>query len=114
MLALVALVHYGYDPIATLLPGVSPAALFYVLRGVEGAILFAVVLTQASSLPLALVAGWGMIEEFQTAACRLSADMGTAPAVVAFSGLCGPWAYALGIVVIAALAAVVAREASDV
>lgn len=109
LLLIVALTHYGADPLAEML-GWRSTALFYALRGIEGAALFAVIALQRFSIVLLLVAGWGFVEEAQTAICRLSQDMTTAPSAAPYAGLCGSWAYYIGVVVLAALAAFVARE----
>lgn len=116
LLVLVGGVHYGYQPLAEWL-GWRPGAVFYILRGVEGAALFAVVVWLAARRYgwglVTAVAGWGFIEETQTAVCRLSQDMTSAPQVAPYSGLCGTWAYAIGVVFMAVLAAAIARGARN-
>jgi hypothetical protein len=93
LLALVALVHYGYDPLAAYLyPGVenAPRALFYVLRGFEGAVLWLAVLVLArKSWPLVVACVWGFFEGAQTAVCRLALGIGSKPETPSpYSGLC--------------------------
>lgn len=109
LLLLIAVVHYGIDPICSLVPSLehSTKALFYVLRGLEGVVLFAVIGFMCRVLwP---ICAWGALEEGETAVCRLVAGpLDRPPAAVAWSGLCGeasglPW-YSIGLVIAAMLA----------
>jgi len=108
LLLTIVIVHFGYDPICALLPNLANAAgaVFYVLRGIEGSILFTVIAWLRPTLwPICL---WGFIEEGETAACRLMAGpLDRPPVAAAWSGLCGevshfPW-YMFGIVTAAVL-----------
>jgi hypothetical protein len=108
LLLTVVVTHYGYDVACTVFPSLEHAAkgLFYVLRGVEGVVLFT---TIAYLRPvLSWVCAWGAIEEGETAVCRLVAGpLDRPPVATAWSGLCGDASglpvYMLGIVVAAIL-----------
>ena len=106
ILCMVAFTHYGYDPLASFYADHERAgrAIFYVLRGLEGVALFLVVGLLSRSSAVALACLWGAVEEGQTAVCRLAAGLEAAPAVPAFSGLCGQDAYWLGIGIAAVIA----------
>lgn len=108
LLLTVVVTHFGYDPLCSAVPSLAHAAkgLFYVLRGVEGVVLFAVI---AYLRPvLSWVCAFGAIEEGETAVCRLAAGpLDRPPVATAWSGLCGDassvsW-YMLGIVAAATL-----------
>src|SRR5689334_2211077 len=100
---MVAFVHYGYDHVALAYP--EPArvtgAIFYILRGFEGLVLFALVGLLSRSWWVAFACLWGAIEEGETAVCRLAVGVGAQQSVPLFSGLCGKDAYWLGICVAA-------------
>jgi hypothetical protein len=105
-LAIIALTHYGYDILAMAYEDRAQAAraIFYVLRGVEGTALFALVGILARRPLVILVFVWGAVEESQTAVCRLAAGIGETPGYAPFQGLCGaPW-YTLGLMAAAGLA----------
>jgi hypothetical protein len=106
ILCMVALTHYGYDPLASFYAdhGRAGRAIFYAMRGLEGAALFALAGILSRSSAVALACLWGAVEEGQTAVCRLAAGIETVPVVPAFSGLCGADAYWLGIVIAAVIA----------
>ncbi len=90
LLLAIAATHYGYDVACAVLPSMAHSAkgLFYVLRGCEGAVLFAVIAyLRPAVFPVCL---WGMVEEGETAICRLaSGPLDKAPLATAWSGLCG-------------------------
>ena len=104
LLLTVVVTHFGYDPLCEVFPSLAHAAkgLFYVLRGCEGVVLFAVI---AYLRPvLSWVCAWGAIEEGETAVCRLVAGpLDRPPVATAWSGLCGDASgapfYMIGIVV---------------
>jgi len=108
LLLAIAVTHYGVDPLCAVVPGMEHGAkgLFYVFRGVEGTVLFAIIwLLRPALWPVCI---WGMLEESETAVCRLAAGpLGTAPPAVPWSGLCGELThvpvYMLGIVYAALL-----------
>jgi hypothetical protein len=108
LLLAVVVTHFGYDPLCAVFPSLEHAAkgLFYVFRGVEGVVLFAVI---AYLRPVLLwVCAFGAIEEGETAVCRLVAGpLDRPPVATAWSGLCGDVShlplYMLGIVVTAVL-----------
>lgn len=114
LLLLVAVVHYGYDPICTIVPSLATSAkgVFYVLRGVEGVVLFAVIWFLRPALWAVCL--WGCLEEGETAVCRIAAGFPGVPPATAWSGLCGDLTgmplYMLGIVYVAIL---VTRKAQD-
>lgn len=115
LLLTVAAAHYGVDPLCALVPSLAHAskALYYILRGVEGTILYTVV----GYLRPALwpVCAWGAVESGETAVCRLVAGpLSIPPVATPWSGLCGDATqlplYALGLVYAAIL---VTRKAKN-
>jgi hypothetical protein len=89
LLLVVTITHWGYDPLCALVPGweKSAWAVFYVLRGVEGAVLFGVVWYLKPVLwPICLL---GFTEESETAVCRLAAGISRPVTGSAWTGLCG-------------------------
>lgn len=93
LLAVVLGTHFGYSLLSDAPQEASWT--FYVLRGIEGAVLFYLVSKHVSGL--ALVACWlGVFEEAQTAVCGMTAE-GDA-LIPLWSGLCveqyGPLPYA--------------------
>lgn len=114
VMLIVLFTHYSYDPAAELLfagSGQASRALFYVWRGIAGVALFALVgaLAWDRVHPLlreCMAAGclWGMVEEGETAVCRLARPIAERPAVELFSGLCGPLWYQLGLAAACGLA----------
>ncbi len=116
LLVAVGLTHYGYEFMADAMPGATPAAVFYVLLGIEGTLLFTIGIAWAWSrglLVIALICAWGAIEEAQTAVCRIGIGLAQQAQVDRFSGLCGWPAYAVGVVIMGALAALVAKGVRD-
>lgn len=105
LLLAIGVTHFGYELIAKLYqdPGASKAW-FYILRGMEGAFLYAVVMVLANSRAVAAVCSLGMIEEGLTAACRLSKPIGEVPAHIPFQGLCGEGWYTSGLIALAVVA----------
>lgn len=104
LLLLVVGCHYGYDVLAMSYadPAQAGKAWFYILRGVEGAALFGVIAALARHPIVFLVCLFGMVEESQTAICRAARPIAEAPAVEAFTGLCGsPWSLAWMFAVVA-------------
>jgi hypothetical protein len=95
LLGVVLATHYGYPLFSD---GAEMASwAFYVLRGVEGAILFYLIAQARIGGAMGLVACWiGILEESQTAICGLTADDSPIPL---YSGLCleqfGPLPYAI-------------------
>lgn len=92
LLAVIA-THYGYQA-----AGAPQTAenVFYVLRGLEGALLFYFLATARVGGAIGLIACYlGMFEEAQTAAC----GMLYVESVPVYSGICleqfGPWPYAI-------------------
>lgn len=92
LLVVVAGVHFGYDWIAQAYPDPAAAAraIYYIARGMEGAILYAVIWRFAPrSLCLGVACLWGCAENAQTAICRAAIGIGgLPPSVDAFRGLC--------------------------
>lgn len=86
LLLLVAVTHYGYP---------DPASWwFYILRGIEGAVLFLVIAWHSKGL-LFLAALWGALEEAQTGVCGyLSMNEPTTDQQLCIQAF-GPWPYAL-------------------
>ncbi len=111
LLALIALTHYGYEPIASLFgQQATQSSIFYILRGYEGLALFAFIGILARRVDVAAVCVWGMVEEGQTAICRLAVGLTSQVSVPPYTGVCGRGMYWIGIVAAALLALFVARE----
>lgn len=114
MLVLLAVAHYGYEPLALRLH-VDPGRIFYIFQGVVGALFFILAgLTlhrphwpEAARLSLYGVAWWGLVEQGLVASCgcaRLYERDFHAPRG---QGLCGePWS-GIGLAVVAWLAMLV-------
>lgn len=94
LLALVALVHYGLEPLSLLWsePERVHRALFYIGQGAKGCALFITIALLAprrlSSMPLYAVCAWGLLEDSQVAVCRLALGVENTPAPVQWAGLC--------------------------
>lgn len=114
LVLLVLLTHYGHDPLAEVFyagSGQASRALFYVGRGCAGVVLFGLVWALGWVLvhPLyrecfAAACLWGVVEEGETAVCRLARPIAEHQAVEIFSGLCGPLWYQLGLAAACGLA----------
>jgi hypothetical protein len=124
LLLVVAGTHYLYRHLAVGYPDpdVAARAWFYLLRGVGGSLMYAMVALLAALLAasindwraypaVAMACLWGLMEEAQTAICRLATGMGeySPPAP---DGLCslltGLPMYSIGIASGAALAVYIA------
>lgn len=96
LLFLVIGTHYTYDLIAAYYPDPHSAAraIFYVLRGVEGSILYLIVWALVPLRPMhvrlscSTVCAWGALEEAQTAICRASVGITNNPSTGQYHGLC--------------------------
>lgn len=104
LLLLVGLTHGAYDHLAQF-TGSKPWAVFYVLRGIEGAALFAIVSVLSRSRLVAVVCAIGMVEESQTAICRVTKDMAHPAFAPLYEGLCGSPFYTIGLMALAAVGA---------
>ena len=88
----VALTHYSYPVLAAMYPDPARAAraIFYILRGFEGAFLFGLLaLIFIRNTPASIACLWGCFEEAQTGVCRLSAGIENTVSPPLMSGLCG-------------------------
>lgn len=99
LLALVGLTHFGPDWISLAYSQQDAAARawFYMARGIEGVVLFAVIASgkrARAAIPACLL---GMFEEGMTTACRASKPIGGVLGYAPFSGLCGDEWYRLGL-----------------
>ena len=112
LLATVGVVHFGYDWIALLYPDASAAAKawFYMLRGLEGVVLFAVLAYAFRHRAVIAVCLLGMFEEGMTTACRASKPIGGVLGYEPFAGLCGPEWYRLGLGLLGLIALGLAYE----
>lgn len=120
LLLLLAVGHYGYEPVAALL-GVGPARVFYVFQGATGAAFFALAgLTlhrphwpAAARLAVHLVALWGLAEQTLVVTCGCARLWDVSFRSPPGEGLCGGQWYGIGLAVVAWLAVVVytARKA---
>lgn len=106
LLMLIAFTHYGYEPLASLYAdrGQAARAIFYALRGFEGAALFCIVGLLARRNVVLVVCLWGAFEESQTTVCRLARGIDNSPGYEAFVGLCGQPMYTLGLWALVCLA----------
>lgn len=106
LLVVVAATHFGYDVLALAYQQQEAAARawFYVLRGLEGFVLFAVIAAQTRERALFAVCLLGMSEESLTAACRVSRPIGEIPGYEPFVGLCGRGWYFAGVIALGLLA----------
>lgn len=85
LFAVIAVTHLAYDPLSMIVG--SPQEWFYILRGVEGATVFALLAKAQASLLWGLVCLWGAMESSLTAICGVGYMVSpTTPAQ--FSGLC--------------------------
>lgn len=109
ILLLVVMTHYTYSPLAAMYPDQQAAAraIFYVLRGIEGAGLFFIIILLRPALLVVLAAGWGAVEELETAVCRLAQPISKIEPVPLFDGLCGAPMYTLGAIAVAFIACAV-------
>lgn len=88
LLAVVAMTHYLYPILCEFIAPLhgQEKGVFYVLRGVEGAVLYGVLIRLQPKLwPVAL---WGAIEESETAVCRLSVGFPAPSVGSSGNGLC--------------------------
>lgn len=83
-----------------------PKAVFYILRGYEGFFLFLVIGVLARSREVWIACAYGMLEEGETAACRLALPLDKTPVVEALQGLCGQGWYQWGPAVVALICVV--------
>jgi hypothetical protein len=106
LLAVIAIVNYGYDPLAQAYENPARAAksLYYIFRGFEGAILFVLVGLLARSRLVWLVCLWGAFEEGQSGVCQLAIGVLNRRVYEPFQGICGNGWYMGGIVIAAWLA----------
>lgn len=112
LLVTVGIVHFGYDWIALAYPdpGAAAKAWFYMLRGLEGVTLFAIVAALTRNRGVIAVCLLGMWEEGLTTACRASKPIGGAIGYEPFAGLCGPEWYRLGLGLLGLIALGLAYE----
>ena len=112
LLALIGVAHYAPDWIATAYEQQDAAARawFYMLRGVEGVALFALVAALSKHIAVIAVCVLGMFEEGMTTACRASKPIGGFLGYEPFSGLCGKEWYWLGLGLLGLLALGLAYE----
>jgi hypothetical protein len=91
LLVLVVTTHYAYAPLSEFYgnPQAASKAIFYILRGVEGFILYAVVWSLSrGGIAVALACGWGMLESAQTSICRMAIGIERTATASPYSGLC--------------------------
>lgn len=112
LLAAVAATHYGYELIALAYaqPGPAAKAWFYMLRGLEGFALFAVVASLVRSRAVLAVCILGMSEESLTVACRASKPIGETLGYAPFAGLCGREWYFAGLIALGLVALGIAYD----
>lgn len=112
LLLLVAVTHYGYDLLALAYEERAAAAKawFYMLRGLEGFVLFAVVAALVRSRAVRAVCILGMSEESLTVACRASKPIGEALGYAPFAGLCGREWYFAGLIALGLVALGIAYD----
>lgn len=110
LLLMIAGTHYFYDIAAASHANPAQAAriIFYIARGCEGALLFALVWLLARGALVGLLCLWGFLEEAQTSICQMAHGIVTI-AYTPFTGLCGLQLYWLGIVAASLLAVQLAK-----
>ena len=98
--------HYFYDLLAPAYanPGQAARIIFYVARGLEGAVLFGLVWLLARGALLGVVCLWGFLEEAQTSVCQMANGFVTID-YKPFTGLCGAQMYWIGVIAAGWLAA---------
>lgn len=113
LLLVIAATHYGYAPLAEQFsdPDGAARAIFYVVRGIEGVALFAAIAWLSPQPAVLLACLWGVLEEGETAVCRMSMGIGNTVQAGLFDGLCGPGWYVLGVCIAAGLAVFVTQGA---
>lgn len=101
LLAVIALCHYAYEPLAQQYdnPARAAAAIFYILRGMEGAILYLLVGLLAGHRLVWLLCIWGSFEEGESAVCQLAIGVVNRRPYEPFQGICGNGYYMFGIVI---------------
>ncbi len=112
LLVLVGVTHFGPSWIALSYEQQEAAdrAWFYMLRGLEGVALFAVIACTYRYRAVIAVCLSGMFEEGMTTACRASKPIGGVLGYELFSGLCGREWYRLGLVLLGLVALGLAYE----
>lgn len=85
LFAVIAVTHLAYDPLSMIVG--SPQEWFYILRGVEGATVFALLAKAQASLLWGIVCLWGALESSLTAICGVG-YMVSPTTLAKFSGLC--------------------------
>lgn len=112
LLVTVAVTHFGYDVIALLYEQQDAAARawFYMLRGIEGAFLFALVAALSRHRAVVAVCLLGLSEESLTAACRASKPIGEFLGYAPFTGLCGREWYFAGLIALGLVALGIAYD----
>jgi hypothetical protein len=96
LLITVAVRHAGADFLAQLYPDplLARKAIFYVLGGMQGVLLYAVVWSLTPFKPhhvrigVSLACTWGILEEFEVAACRIAHGIGSTASAPMWQGLC--------------------------
>lgn len=113
LVVMIAACNYMYDPISLLYVDSARAAknLFYAFRGIEGAILFALVAALSNNRLIWAVCTWGFYEESQTTICSATNGFGNKWTYQPFEGLCGSGWYAIGIFIAFALACAIDNAA---
>jgi hypothetical protein len=120
LLTLVTVRHYGADFLALLYehPEAARRALFYVLGGIEGAVLFAVVWSlcprrpQWLRLSVAMTCAWGFLEESQVAVCRLARGIEQPASAPMWQGICDSftgWPVTIGTLLLVLVVAIMWR-----
>lgn len=112
LLLCVAATHFGYDLIALAYTEQAAAAKawFYMLRGLEGVVLFGVIAALSKSIAVTLVCALGAWEEGLTVACRASKPIGDALGYAPFVGLCGRDWYWIGLAALGLVALGIAYD----
>lgn len=112
LLLLVVGCHYTDSHLAKLYehPEAASKAIFYILRGIEGSLLFVVIASIVRSRFVLLVCLFGVFEESQTAICRAAKPIDTKPAVELFTGICGEPLYGIGLVAAGVIALAIEYE----
>jgi hypothetical protein len=112
LLVIVAAAHFGYEPLALAYEQRAAAAKawFYMLRGLEGVTLFAVIAALVKCRAVIAVCLLGMSEEGLTVACRASKPIGESLGYAPFTGLCGREWYFAGLIALGLVALGIAYD----
>lgn len=93
LLLVVAVTHLGYGPLSAAYadPAAAARGIFYAARGLESAVLYALVwqALPGRGLAVSIACAWGFAESAQVGLCRAAVGFHRVPLPDAGGGLCG-------------------------